>query len=87
MGNEARSCSETNMNKVSSRSHAIMQLECRNCLTFASSTLTVIDLAGSEKSSHSSGSQLNKNILQKEGSNINRSLLTLGNCIQSLEKG
>lgn len=52
-----------------------------------SSTLTIIDLAGSEKSYYSNINKKMKNTLQKEGSNINKSLLALGNCIQSLEKG
>jgi len=42
--------------------------------------LTFCDLAGSERAAIAN----NKGIRQKEGQNINRSLLALGNCINNL---
>lgn len=42
--------------------------------------LTLIDLAGSERAALTQ----NKGIRLKEGANINKSLLSLGNCINSL---
>ena len=44
------------------------------------SKLSLIDLAGSERAS----STLNKGARQQEGAAINRSLLSLGNCINAL---
>jgi kinesin family protein 18/19 len=43
--------------------------------------LYMVDLAGSERASATSDSKL---VRQKEGSNINKSLLSLGNCINIL---
>lgn len=45
----------------------------------------VIDLAGSEKSTPYF--QESQQLTLKEGSNINRSLLALGNCIKNLANG
>lgn len=42
--------------------------------------LSLIDLAGSERASNTN----NSGIRLKEGANINRSLLSLGNCITAL---
>ena len=44
----------------------------------------MIDLAGSEKTP--AHQQPNSSTLQKEGSNINKSLLALGNCIKRLSE-
>jgi kinesin family protein 18/19 len=44
--------------------------------------LSMIDLAGSERAS----ATLNRGIRLIEGANINRSLLTLGNCITALSE-
>ncbi len=43
--------------------------------------LSLVDLAGSERAGGAKGSR------QIEGAKINKSLLTLGNCIQSLAEG
>lgn len=45
--------------------------------------LSMIDLAGSERASATSGLGMRF----KEGANINKSLLALGNCINSLADG
>ena len=95
-GNATRASSSNLINKLSSRSHALMQLFCFNQKTKIQNIVTIIDLAGSERHasvfngnetlSRKSMDKENKN-LQKEGSNINRSLLALGSCIKGLENG
>lgn len=94
IGNERRTTSFTHANSESSRSHAILQVNVgrvgkgsevdmdkqvvRQCVT--SATLSIIDLAGSERAaaSHNIGAR------QVEGRNINKSLLALSNCISAL---
>ncbi|KAK4487433.1 hypothetical protein RD792_005932 [Penstemon davidsonii] len=87
-----RQTGETTLNEMSSRSHQILRLivesEAREYFGAEnSSTLTAsvnfVDLAGSERASQtlSAGTRL------KEGSHINRSLLTLGTVIRKLSKG
>ncbi len=91
MGNRNRSTEPTAANKVSSRSHAVMQIfvEARERLANTSHTvrvgkLSLIDLAGSERASVTE----NRGLRMIEGANINRSLLALANCINALgEKG
>ena len=46
-GNSLRKSSATFINKLSSRSHALLQLECTDPETMLTTTFTVIDLAGS----------------------------------------
>ncbi|PRT56865.1 Kinesin-like protein 6 [Wickerhamiella sorbophila] len=86
-GNEKRTISPTEANAVSSRSHAVLEIvvELSDKLQGLQeqktySSLTIIDLAGSERaaSTKNSGKRL------VEGANINRSLLALGNCINGL---
>jgi centromeric protein E len=70
----------TEFNNVSSRSHAVMQITIesrdRN-RRIRTSTLSMIDLAGSEKAS-------TQDVRRKEGAFINKSLLTLGTVISRL---
>ncbi|KAL1578189.1 Kinesin-like protein [Candida albicans] len=86
-GNKNRTCSPTEANATSSRSHAVLQInviqkdrtgDITEEHTFA--TLSIIDLAGSERAAATKnrGARLN------EGANINKSLLALGNCINAL---
>ncbi|CUM67527.1 uncharacterized protein PRCAT00005227001 [Priceomyces carsonii] len=86
-GNQNRTCSPTEANATSSRSHAVLQInvtqknrtaDVTETTTFA--TLSIIDLAGSERAAATKnrGARLN------EGANINKSLLALGNCINAL---
>ena len=93
-GNKNRSTESTNANEASSRSHAVLQLQVeikeKNSgiqQEIKVSRFSMIDLAGSERASATQ----NKGIRLLEGANINRSLLTLGNCITALadcsEKG
>ncbi|KAG0197473.1 kinesin-like protein Klp5 [Mortierella sp. GBA30] len=87
LGNENRTMSPTEANATSSRSHAVLQINiCQRLKTadvsedFTVATLSLIDLAGSERASvtKNRGSRL------IEGANINKSLLALGNCINAL---
>ena len=82
-GNKKRTTEATNSNQTSSRSHAILQImvsckEKKNNVKLGK--LSLIDLAGSERASVTK----NKGMRLIEGANINKSLLTLGNCINAL---
>lgn len=84
-GNLNRTTSETHANLTSSRSHAVLQINITqkipsNKNLVLNSTLSIIDLAGSERAS----STTNTGNTLFEGANINRSLLALGNCINAL---
>ena len=88
-GNKYRTVAATNMNNQSSRSHAVFTVT----ITFSTrdvasgvtgetvSRISLVDLAGSERANKTGavGTRL------KEGSNINKSLTTLGNKIDLLE--
>ncbi|KAF9136155.1 kinesin-like protein Klp5 [Mortierella sp. 14UC] len=87
MGNENRTMSPTEANATSSRSHAVLQINiCQRLKTanvnedFTVATLSLIDLAGSERASATK----NRGTRLTEGANINKSLLALGNCINAL---
>ena len=93
-GNKNRTTESTNANETSSRSHAILQIlvsykdkACGVNYEIKYGKLNLIDLAGSERASMTK----NKGVRLFEGANINKSLLTLGNCINALceanEKG
>ena len=86
-GNMHRAVEPTAANQVSSRSHAVLQITVEQSERTAHVTgnvrigkLSMVDLAGSERASKTdnTGQRL------KEGANINRSLLALGNCITAL---
>ena len=84
-GNSRRTMAATNQNQFSSRSHAIVQIvvEQRNKVRdtkeeFLISKFLIVDLAGSERGG------LEKGLRTQEGANINKSLLSLGNCINIL---
>ena len=86
-GNERRNMASTTANQFSSRSHAIIQIlierknKTRDIVeTMSISKLSLIDLAGSERAAVTD----NKGIRMLEGANINKSLLSLGNCINIL---
>ncbi|KAG0265362.1 kinesin-like protein Klp5 [Mortierella polycephala] len=87
MGNKNRTMSPTEANATSSRSHAVLQINiCQRLKTadvsedFTVATLSLIDLAGSERASVTK----NRGARLMEGANINKSLLALGNCINAL---
>eukprot|EP00542_Grammatophora_oceanica_P004625 CAMPEP_0194065320 /NCGR_PEP_ID=MMETSP0009_2-20130614/85392_1 /TAXON_ID=210454 /ORGANISM="Grammatophora oceanica, Strain CCMP 410" /LENGTH=746 /DNA_ID=CAMNT_0038718135 /DNA_START=89 /DNA_END=2329 /DNA_ORIENTATION=- len=84
-GNHNRACAATDMNKQSSRSHAIFRVtvESRdagdnNETLVRRATLNLVDLAGSENGKTTTGQR------QKEGSKINKSLLSLSQVVHSL---
>ena len=85
-GNKKRTMAPTNQNKFSSRSHAILQLslkrkqynEKKNNFDIFFSKFLIVDLAGSERGG------LEKGKRREEGANINKSLFTLGSCINIL---
>ncbi|EPY50503.1 kinesin-like protein Klp6 [Schizosaccharomyces cryophilus OY26] len=85
-GNNNRTMSPTEANAVSSRSHAVLQIYVHQTPRSNSegkelrSVFSFIDLAGSERASATK----NRGDRLVEGANINRSLLALGNCINSL---
>lgn len=85
-GSAMRMTAATQMNSVSSRSHAIVTVKltqakfCENIPSETISKVNLVDLAGSERValSGATGTRL------KEGSNINKSLVTLGLIISAL---
>ncbi|XP_055534442.1 kinesin-like protein KIF18A [Wyeomyia smithii] len=87
LGNQNRTQHPTDANAESSRSHAIFQVHIRmvDKITGQKKTvkLSMIDLAGSERAASTKGI----GVRFKEGANINKSLLALGNCINKLADG
>uniref|UniRef100_A0A667XYJ3 Kinesin-like protein n=1 Tax=Myripristis murdjan TaxID=586833 RepID=A0A667XYJ3_9TELE len=86
-GNQNRTQHPTDMNATSSRSHAVFQVYLRQQDKTASlnpnvcvAKMSLIDLAGSERASATNA----KGARLREGANINRSLLALGNVINAL---
>lgn len=77
-GDKNRKIAETKLNHNSSRSHSIFKIEIKNTKFF--SILNLVDLAGSENVSKAN----TQGIRFKEGSNINKSLLSLSNVISQL---
>ncbi|XP_039311275.1 kinesin-like protein KIF13B isoform X2 [Solenopsis invicta] len=87
-GNKSRTVAATNMNSESSRSHAVFSVILTQTLTDSKSgvsgekvsRMSLVDLAGSERAVKTGavGDRL------KEGSNINKSLTTLGLVISKL---
>jgi len=86
-GNQMRTMSPTEANATSSRSHAVLQINVAQKDKNAGveephtmATLSIIDLAGSERASATK----NRGERLLEGANINKSLLALGGCINAL---
>jgi kinesin motor protein len=87
-GDDSRTVASTKMNDTSSRSHAVFTIMLKQIhhdmetdeTTERSSRIRLVDLAGSEraKSTEATGQRL------REGSNINKSLTTLGRVIGAL---
>ncbi|KAI1849455.1 hypothetical protein JX266_004950 [Neoarthrinium moseri] len=88
LGDASRTVASTKMNDTSSRSHAVFTIMLKQIhhdmetdeTTERSSRIRLVDLAGSEraKSTEATGARL------REGSNINKSLTTLGRVIAAL---
>jgi hypothetical protein len=75
----------TAVNKHSSRSHAVFQLMLKRKTAKLRGKLSLIDLAGNESGADRSGADRQTKI---EGSQINKSLLALKECIRALgQKG
>ena len=85
-GERNRHTGRTNMNERSSRSHTLLRLilESKMCDegTIKVSHLNLVDLAGSERASATTGD----GVRFKEGTFINKSLLTLGTVIRRLSE-
>jgi len=82
-GNKTRTTASTGQNETSSRSHALFRIHLRRNFetdTRNQALLNLVDLAGSEsvRKTEAAGERLN------EGSNINKGLLALGNCIADI---
>jgi kinesin family protein 18/19 len=91
-GNGNRTQHPTDANAESSRSHAVFQIFLKKSdyssaqeMSIQLSKMSLIDLAGSERASVAYKTNRNKSV-QREGSNINKSLLALGNCINALAR-
>ncbi|XP_038702163.1 kinesin-like protein KIN-7O isoform X2 [Tripterygium wilfordii] len=94
-GESHRHIGETNMNLYSSRSHTIFRMivESRDrneaedignsCDAVRVSVLNLVDLAGSERAAKTGA----EGVRLKEGSHINKSLMTLGTVIKKLSEG
>jgi kinesin family protein 18/19 len=84
-GNQCRTQEATAANQESSRSHAVLQIlveqKKKHGDQMKIGKLSLIDLAGSERASKTQ----NRGKRLAEGANINRSLLSLGNCINALQ--
>ncbi|XP_077994316.1 kinesin-like protein KIF18A [Glandiceps talaboti] len=86
-GNSNRTQHPTDANAQSSRSHAVFQVFVRQKARTAGlsadvrvAKMSLIDLAGSERATVTT----NRGARFREGANINKSLLALGNCINAL---
>ena len=87
-GNARRKTEETGANSTSSRSHAVLEIWVTRSeknhydKAYTTAKLTLVDLAGAERASETNnrGQQL------RDGANINKSLLSLANCINALGK-
>lgn len=78
-----RKIASTAMNKYSSRSHAIFTINVKQIVSdglIVTSKLSLVDLAGSERQTKTKS----EGIRFKEGININKSLLALGNILNVL---
>jgi kinesin family member 18/19 len=93
VGNLNRTQHPTDANAESSRSHAVFQVHIRMTDKRTSQKrmvkLSMIDLAGSERAAANiaKGKGASLGLRFKEGANINKSLLSLGNCINKLADG
>eukprot|EP00301_Raphidiophrys_heterophryoidea_P004413 c11919_g1_i2.p1 GENE.c11919_g1_i2~~c11919_g1_i2.p1 ORF type:complete len:700 (+),score=166.28 c11919_g1_i2:200-2299(+) len=84
IGQKVRATRATEMNDTSSRSHAILQVILKNPDDTNHAQLTLIDLAGSEKGSDTPYSDKQT---RNEAAEINKSLLSLKECIRALDMG
>ncbi|EPX72482.1 kinesin-like protein Klp9 [Schizosaccharomyces octosporus yFS286] len=83
---QLRKSTSTKANSVSSRSHLVVSIELFRLQSaknhIESCQLDLVDLAGSERTRSAETSGL----LLREGASINKSLLTLGQCLEALRR-
>ncbi|XP_014853718.1 PREDICTED: uncharacterized protein LOC106924499 isoform X1 [Poecilia mexicana] len=82
-GTAERTQGTSGVNPLSSRSHALLQIQLRNLNHQIAGRIWFVDLAGSERASDAK--EPNKQS-RMEGAEINQSLLALKECIRSLDK-
>ncbi len=82
-GNRVRSCGSTGANDSSSRSHAVLVLQLKNSKGKPVGKFSFIDLAGSERGADTQDCDRQTRM---EGSEINKSLLALKECIRALDQ-
>lgn len=95
VANDKRHTSSNNINKDSSRSHCVCQLELTiipkndsidgndsSTASFYSTNMWIVDLAGIERSKRTG--MMYRSVRQKEASSINASLMNLMRCLQTM---
>ncbi|XP_077942710.1 uncharacterized protein LOC120830537 isoform X2 [Gasterosteus aculeatus] len=82
-GTEERTQGMSGVNPVSSRSHALLQIQIRDANQHIAGRMWFVDLAGSEKASDTKEPDRQSRM---EGAEINQSLLALKECIRSLDQ-
>ncbi|XP_054629123.1 kinesin-like protein KIF24 [Dunckerocampus dactyliophorus] len=82
-GLAARSKRVSGVNPLSSRSHALLQIQLRSASQQITGRMWFIDLAGSERASDTKATDWQTRM---EGAEINQSLLALKECIRSLDQ-
>ncbi|XP_062418210.1 kinesin-like protein KIF24 isoform X3 [Pungitius pungitius] len=82
-GTEERTQGMSGVNPVSSRSHALLQIQLRDADQHIAGRMWFVDLAGSEKASDTKEPNRQSRM---EGAEINQSLLALKECIRSLDQ-
>eukprot|EP01138_Halocafeteria_seosinensis_P007788 gb/GECG01007957.1/.p1 GENE.gb/GECG01007957.1/~~gb/GECG01007957.1/.p1 ORF type:complete len:733 (+),score=141.76 gb/GECG01007957.1/:1-2199(+) len=81
-GNACRTTHKTAVNDVSSRSHAICEIQVRDNRDRVYGKLSLIDLAGSERAADRKHHNRQRRV---ESAEINKSLLALKECIRSID--
>ncbi|XP_017054432.1 kinesin-like protein Klp59C [Drosophila ficusphila] len=82
LGNGVRTSGQTSANSKSSRSHAVFQIALRSSISERlHGKFSLIDLAGNERGADNSSAD---RLTRIEGSEINKSLLVLKECIRAL---
>ncbi|XP_054467751.1 uncharacterized protein LOC129101833 [Anoplopoma fimbria] len=83
-GTEERTQGMSGVNPLSSRSHALLQIQLRDTNQKIAGRMWFVDLAGSERASDTKEPDRQSRM---EGAEINQSLLALKECIRSLDQG
>ncbi|XP_031712448.1 uncharacterized protein LOC116388580 isoform X1 [Anarrhichthys ocellatus] len=82
-GTEERTQGMSGVNPLSSRSHALLQIQLRDTNQHIAGRMWFVDLAGSERASDTKEPDRQSRM---EGAEINQSLLALKECIRSLDQ-